>query len=107
MGKSKKFSGPRDDYFDNLYDDFDDDSMDDDMDEDDSYEKGLIYDELEDGLEEVDLDDMEDEDLDSMEEDDEFYDGDIYPEDQEEEEADDEYSEARRDIWSDMDWDKD
>ena len=103
MGKSKKiFSGPRDDYFDDLYDDYDDDSMDDDIDEDDN-----IYDELEDGLEEVDLDDFDDEDMDSMEEDDELYNSDIYPEEHEEEEADDEYSQARRDIWSDMDWDKD
>ena len=76
----------------------------DDLDED---EGDNMYDEFEDELEEVDLEDMDDEDMDSMEEDDESYEDDIYPEYQEEEESDDELSEARRDIWSDMDWDKD
>ena len=104
MGKSKKFfPGPRDDYFEDLVDDHDDDdSMDDDTDE-----YGNIYDEYEDGLEEVDLDDMEDDDTDAMEEDDEFYEADTYPQYHEEENTDDELSEARRDMWSDMDWDKD
>jgi hypothetical protein len=81
--------------------------------EDDDFNEDYDYDDY--SAEDIEIEDVDDNmyhdfdsdiDLDELEEDDEMYEDEtLYEED--EEEIDDEKSEARRDMWSNMDWDKD